>query len=223
MRSRDKLKLLYLYYHSAYIHQIWQAGGLPWVASTHIVTPLFGQVVVQDQVTNWNHYISTTTISVAEKHCTSTITFFIATKRRSLLTYIEWLLPTKSHTYIITWSCKITWQLKNYISINTISVAINFYKVGIYSEGFPFIKSPDPLITWSCRVIKTILTAVSLLTEGLWPQHLAKRWLSIRNFNPLSDTTLWTRGNMRSSDKLKMLYLHYHNTYGYQTWQGGYL
>ena len=41
--------------------------------------------------------------------------------------------------------------------------------------------------------------------------------------NPLSHTTLWTRGHVRSGDKLKTFYLHYHNTYGYQTWQGGYI
>ena len=28
-------------------------------------------------------------------------------------------------------------------------MAINFDRVVIYNEEFPFLKSPDPLITWS--------------------------------------------------------------------------
>ena len=43
----------------------------------------------------------------------------------------------------------------------------------------------------------------------------------IRNFNLLSHTTLWTRGHLRSRDKLKKFDLHYHNTYDNQAWQGG--
>ena len=31
------------------------------------------------------------------------------------------------------------------------------------------------------------------------------------------------RGHVRSRDKLKIFYLHYHNTYGYQTQQDGYI
>ena len=43
----------------------------------------------------------------------------------------------------------------------------------------------------------------------------------IRNFNLLSHTTLWTRGHLRSRDKLKKFDLLYHNTYDNQAWQGG--
>ena len=52
MRSRDNLKSLYLYYHSAYSHQTWQAGDLPWEAFIHNVTPSFGRVVLLDHMTN---------------------------------------------------------------------------------------------------------------------------------------------------------------------------
>ena len=31
--------------------------------------------------------------------------------------------------------------------------------------------------------------------------------------------TLWSRGLVKSRDKLKLLHLHYYNTYGYQTYQ----
>ena len=93
------------------------------------------------------------------------------------------------------------------------SITINFGKVGIYNEDFPSIKSPDPLITWSCKVVQVILADVSLPPQSLWPQNLAKWWL-LRNFNPLSHTTLWTRGHAVSRDKLTTFDLQYYNTYG---------
>ena len=37
-RSRDKLKTLYLHYQSAYGHQTWQDGNLPWWVPAHKVT-----------------------------------------------------------------------------------------------------------------------------------------------------------------------------------------
>ena len=41
------------------------------------------------------------------------------------------------------------------------------------------------------------------------------------SFPPETQKTLWSRGLARSRDKLNMLILHYHNDYGYKTWQGG--
>ena len=52
-------------------------------------TPLFGNVVLQDQVTNQNHYISTISISMA-------------TKLGRIVTYIYFFLPLN-----ITWQNKI--------------------------------------------------------------------------------------------------------------------
>ena len=34
LKSPDKLKVLYLHYHSAYDRQNWQSGDLPWGAHT---------------------------------------------------------------------------------------------------------------------------------------------------------------------------------------------
>ena len=64
---------------------------------------------------------------------------------------------------------------------------------------------------------------VSLLPHGLWPQNLAKWWCTKRNFSPLFRTTLRSGGHVRSRDKLKTYYLHYHITHGYQPTQGGYI
>ena len=166
-----------------------------------------------------------------------------------MVIYLNGLLPIKSNEPLITWSYKITWQTKVIISlppqcpwppnlerwqftsmgsctiifINTMSMAINFDRVGMYKEEFPSIKSPDSLITWSCKVKWIILAAVSLLPLDLWTQNLTKWWLTIRNLNLLSHTTLWTRGHVRSRYELKILYLEYQNTYSYQTWQGSYI
>ena len=38
MKSRDKLKTLYLYYHNDYGHKAWQYDDLPSAKSTHKVT-----------------------------------------------------------------------------------------------------------------------------------------------------------------------------------------
>ena len=59
-KSQDKLKSLYLRYHSAYGHQTRQAADLPCGASMDNI-PLFRHVVLRDHETNWNHYISTIT------------------------------------------------------------------------------------------------------------------------------------------------------------------
>ena len=55
-RSCDKLKPLCLHYHIAFGHQTWQDGDLFWAAFTH---QPFGQRVLQDQMTNQSHSIST--------------------------------------------------------------------------------------------------------------------------------------------------------------------
>ena len=72
--------------------------------------------------------------------------------------------------------------------------------------------------TQSCKVTQNIVAAVSLQPQDVWPRNLAKSWLTIIKFNPSSQTTFWTRGHVRSRDKLKTFYLHYHNTYDHQTW-----
>ena len=63
----EKLKQWYLHYHSISGHQTEQDVYLPWVPLIHKVTSTFGHVVFQNQVTNWNHYISPTTLPVAIK------------------------------------------------------------------------------------------------------------------------------------------------------------
>ena len=114
-----------LHYHSAYGHQIRQYYMVLW-----------------DHVTNYKHYISSTAPISS-----------MATKLDRMMTYLEWLLPVKSHDHMITWSCKITWQAKVIIyPLTPIFMGINFGRVGIYNEELASIKSLDPLIAWSCNV-----------------------------------------------------------------------
>ena len=60
-------------------------------------------MVLQGDVTIENHYISTTRWPMA------TIT-------DKIVTYLDGLLPIKSHGPFIRWSCKVTWQTKTIIS-----------------------------------------------------------------------------------------------------------
>ena len=50
--TRDKQKPFYLHCYSAYDHQTWQDGDLPWRAPTVIVIRPFNHVLLLDYVTN---------------------------------------------------------------------------------------------------------------------------------------------------------------------------
>ena len=101
-RSREKLKLLYLHYHSAYEYQVWLDGAIPSGTPIHKVIWRFDFLVLQGNVTNENHYISTTRVT-------------IATKLGRMITYFDGLLPITSHDTLISLSCEITWQTKTII------------------------------------------------------------------------------------------------------------
>ena len=64
-RLRDRVKILYLPYQSTYSHQIWQGSNLLCWSPTNKVTQNFDQLVFRNQVTNKLHYISTTTVPIA--------------------------------------------------------------------------------------------------------------------------------------------------------------
>ena len=92
-------KLLYLYYQSAYGHQTWQDGNLTWRAPTHKVKQRLDHMVLQVHVTSKSHYTSTTRV-------------LMATKLGSMMTYLDGLLPIKSHDPVISWLCEISWPTK---------------------------------------------------------------------------------------------------------------
>ena len=93
------LKTSYLHYHNCYDHKTWQDGGSPWGAPTNKVTKNLGHVVLQDHVTNYYLYMSTTAVPMA-------------TKLEMMVTYLEEVLPIMWRNPLIPWSCKITWKTK---------------------------------------------------------------------------------------------------------------
>ena len=167
----------------------------------------------------------------------------IATTNGRVVIYLNRLVFMKLHDPLITWSCEIMWQTKIIIPIlpeylwtqNLVGYWITLgvlypwshcidmwsckvtwqtkiikYPLNIQG-GVPFHKSSNSLITWN--VTKNILATVSLLPQNLCSLNLTRWWLTIRNFNSLSHTTVWTRGYMRSRDKLKTFRLYYLITY----------
>ena len=63
-KSRDKLKPLYLLYHSDYGHQTCYDADITWQALNHKVIQSFDHVFLQGHVTNKSHYISITRVFI---------------------------------------------------------------------------------------------------------------------------------------------------------------
>ena len=126
VRLREKFKMLYLHYHNAYEHQIWQGGDLPWGAPTYKVIWPFDHMVLQDYVTCWNHYIPTITVSMV-------------TKLDRIVTYIEPFSTIKLLEPLVTWSYKITWQAKIIIFATTVPMAYIFGRLVTFFEGLLWI------------------------------------------------------------------------------------
>ena len=135
--SRDyarscKNKPLYLYCQSVYGNLTWQDGHLPWWAWTRKITWPFDHIVLQDHVTNWNYYISTTIVPMV-------------TTLGRMVTYLELLLTIKLFNGLITWSCKVTWHTKTIISpLLEWSMITKIGRMMTYLEGLLPLK-----VTWS--------------------------------------------------------------------------
>lgn len=69
----------------------------------------------------------------------------MCTKLDKVVTYLEELLPLKSHDLLITWP----------------------------QGGTPLTKSFDPLIIWSGEVRLQIKNVISSLLQNLWPLSFA--------------------------------------------------
>ena len=78
-----------------YGHKTWQDSNLPQFPLTHKVKWPYDHLVLRYHVT-------------MEKHI-STATMLMTTKLGKMITYLEWLIPIKSHNCIITWNRKIKW------------------------------------------------------------------------------------------------------------------
>ena len=105
-----------------------------------------------------------------------------------------------------------------YISTTRVSLATKLGKMVTCFDKLLPIKSYDPLIPWSCEITWHTKTITSPLPQCLWPPNLTSWWLTLRGSYPQRYSTIWSRGLTRSLDKLKQLYLYYHDAYCHQTW-----
>ena len=165
VKSRDNLKSLYLHYHSAYGHQTWQTGDLPWGASTHndILTfclvrlpdklkalylhyyNIYGHKTRQDDDVPWLPFTHKVKWTLIMWFCEITYQpkknylhyqMVMTTKRGRMMAYLEWFLLIKSHDHIITWSFNITWRTIKIIYPSTLSMTINFGRSSFH-KGVP--------------------------------------------------------------------------------------
>ena len=111
------LKTLYLRYHNACGHQTRQNGSLQWEASAHKITWPSKQMVLRDHVTNWNHYISTISVSGYQTCQDGNLPWSsIMACYERIVTCLEGLTHINLMDPLVKWSCKITWQTKAIIS-----------------------------------------------------------------------------------------------------------
>ena len=155
------------------------------------------------------------------KNCISTTTMLMAIKLGSMMTYFEWLLPIKSHNHIIIWSCKITWQTKispvrqclwlPILAGWDIQWGVSFHKV---TRSFDHVALNGHVNYFSCCITTT--------TRPMDTKR-SKVGIFYKKLRPIKLHNTLNTWHVRSHDKSKLFYLHYHNTYSDQTWQSGYV
>ena len=91
---------------------------------------------------------------------------------------------------------------------------------GNLSWWAPTHKVTKTINTWSCKVSWQSKTIISPLPQLLWLPNLADWWFTLRSSYQFIDMTFYSRGLVKSHDKLKTLYFRYHNIYYQQIWQG---
>ena len=130
----------------------------------------------------------------------------IDTKLGRVGTYYEGFLPKKSQDALIIISLSAYGQ--------------QTCQSGDLPWGLPPIKPNDRLIAWSYEITWQIKTIIYSQTPFLLPLNLGSGDLSrVAPFHSLM--VLESCGLARSCEKVKTLYLHYHNAYCHQIWQGG--
>ena len=138
------------------------------MAFTHKVTWPCNHVILRDHVTNWKHYIPTTTM-------------LMATKVWRMVTNFKRLLSIKPHDHALTWFCEITWKTKIIIYSNKLS------KVETYNGELPSIKSPFK-VTWNIKSVVFLLrSVVYILLTSLHPWSHTTLWIlgHVRSHNKL--------------------------------------
>ena len=91
----------------------------------------------------------------------------VETKYRKLVAYLEELPPVKSHDFVNTWICKVTWQVK------IVKSSLSQYLESLKNVAGCDITLEGPtqkvtcLITWSCEVLSHTKYVTSALAEDL--------------------------------------------------------
>ena len=115
MKSRDKLKPLYLYYQSAYGHQ----NKVMWCFHYHSA---YGHHACENSDIPWgapNHKIISRGLPSSydkQKKYNYTTRVYIVTRLGRMITYLDGLLPIKAHDPLIKWFCKIMRLTKTIVS-----------------------------------------------------------------------------------------------------------
>ena len=153
----------------------------------------------------------------------------MATKLGRIETYLEGLLTIKTHSYLITWPSKVRWQTK-IISTTRVPMAtkpdrisLSFSireksrrKVLLLYHLVRYINWLDAILDdLQTRPLRQIL--LILQNNSLAFLKLQIRWqLTVAGSYWEIQMAFWYRGLGRSRDKLELLYLHSHSTYGHQ-------
>lgn len=139
---------------------------LTWKLRYHLKK--WGSTILQDHVTNWKHYIPTTTM-------------LMATKAWRMVTNFKWLLSIKPHDHALTWFCEITWKTKIIIYPNKLG------KVETYNGELPSMKSPFK-VTWNIKSVVFLLPFVVYIPlTSLYPWSHTTLWIlgHVRSHNKL--------------------------------------
>ena len=112
-------------------------------------------------------------------------------------------------------------NLNHYISTSTVHMATKLGTMVTYLDKLLPIKSYDPLIMWSCNITWQIKNHYISTIRVPMTTKLNKMVNYLDGLLPVKSYNLCSCGVVRSRDKRKLLYLHYHSAYGHQTSQDG--
>ena len=85
-----------------------------------------------------------------------------------MVTYLDGILPIKSHDPLITWSPEITWKTKA-ITSPMLPCLRPLGKVMTYHKGLSQVKPYNPFIMWSCEITWQTKSIIFPLSTCVWP------------------------------------------------------
>ena len=157
----------------------------------------------------------------------------MATNLNRVVTYHERLPPLGSYEPLITRSCEIMWQTKIIITplvewlrqpnltgwyLTLMGCYPESHKLKPlylhYHSGYGLETWLDGDLLWTASNHKVIQHTDYVLLQI----HVTNENHFISTNRVLIPITFWLRGLTKSRDKLKLLYLHWHDVYDRQTW-----